>query len=175
MNGTIVRRIDDLGRIVIPKELRKTLRIREGDEIEISPDGEKLILSKYSPFDGMSYAAMGVAKMIGEYIPGSVVYIVASDKVIATFGKGAVKGGVPSGSLQKIISARSSVVLSGLEVGELFEKSSAVEGYIVAEPILVNGDLLGTIIVTRKTALDENQLGYISFASAVLGAVVAGQ
>ena len=46
----IVRRIDDLGRIVIPKEIRRTLRIREGDPLEIFTDREgKVILKKYSP------------------------------------------------------------------------------------------------------------------------------
>ena len=48
----IVRRIDDLGRIVIPKEIRRTLRIREGDPLEIFTDREgKIILKKYSPVD----------------------------------------------------------------------------------------------------------------------------
>ncbi|MBR5173552.1 MAG: AbrB/MazE/SpoVT family DNA-binding domain-containing protein [Clostridia bacterium] len=46
MNGTITRRIDELGRIVIPKELRRTLRIKEGDELEILPQGENLVLRK---------------------------------------------------------------------------------------------------------------------------------
>ena len=43
----VVRRIDDLGRIVIPKELRRTMRIREGDSLEIFIEGENIILSKY--------------------------------------------------------------------------------------------------------------------------------
>ena len=46
----IVRRIDDLGRVVIPKEIRRTLRIREGDPLEIFTDREgEIILKKYSP------------------------------------------------------------------------------------------------------------------------------
>jgi len=49
----------------------------------------------------------------------------------------------------------------------------AKEGYLIAEPILVNGDLLGTVVVLSKTQLDENKLGYIRFATAILGAVVA--
>jgi transcriptional pleiotropic regulator of transition state genes len=45
----IVRRIDDLGRVVIPKELRRTLGIAEGDAMEIFMDGDKIVLKKYSP------------------------------------------------------------------------------------------------------------------------------
>ena len=52
MHGSgIVRRVDDLGRIVIPKELRRTLRLKEGDPVEISRDGESLFLKKYSPLN----------------------------------------------------------------------------------------------------------------------------
>ena len=54
----IVRRIDDLGRVVVPKEIRKTLRIREGDSLEIFTDGEgKIILKKYSPIGELSMLA----------------------------------------------------------------------------------------------------------------------
>ena len=81
MNGTITRRIDELGRIVIPKELRRTLRIKEGDELEILPQGDSLVLRKYSPFDDMLYASDGVVNMIGEYV-GCEVYVVAGDRVI---------------------------------------------------------------------------------------------
>ncbi|MBO5655180.1 MAG: AbrB/MazE/SpoVT family DNA-binding domain-containing protein, partial [Clostridia bacterium] len=66
------RRIDELGRIVIPKELRRTLRIKEGDELEILPQGENLVLRKYSPFFDMLYASDGVVEMIGEYVGGEV-------------------------------------------------------------------------------------------------------
>lgn len=45
----IVRRIDDLGRVVIPKELRKTMGVAEGDPLEIFVDGDRIILRKYTP------------------------------------------------------------------------------------------------------------------------------
>ena len=47
----IVRRIDELGRVVIPKEIRRALKIKEGDPLEICRDGDKLILVKYTPTD----------------------------------------------------------------------------------------------------------------------------
>ena len=54
MKSGIVRRIDELGRVVIPKEIRKTMRIREGEELEIFVDDDKnLVLKKYSPFAGL--------------------------------------------------------------------------------------------------------------------------
>ena len=64
------------------------------------------------------------------------------------------------------------LVLDALEMGAIFEEQPVKEGYLIAEPVIVNGDLLGTVIVVSKVQLDENKLGYIRFASAVLGAVV---
>ena len=173
MNGTITRRIDELGRIVIPKELRRTLRIKEGDELEILPQGENLVLRKYSPFFDMLYASDGVVEMIGEYVGGEV-YVVAGDKVVSSFGRGrSPKGSTATEALMKIMSTRSSVVLDATEIGSVFEGQNSKEGYLVAEPILVNGDLLGTVVVLAKSQPDENKLGYIRFATAILGAVVA--
>ena len=173
MNGTITRRIDELGRIVIPKELRRTLRIKEGDELEIMPQGENLVLRKYSPFDDMLYASDGVVNMIGKYVGGEA-YVMAGDRVVSSFGKGkSPLGSTPTESLLKVISTRSSVVLDVFEMGPIFEGQGYKEGYLVAEPVLVNGDLLGTVIVVSKEQLDENKLGYIRFATAILGAVVA--
>ena len=57
----IVRRIDELGRLVIPKELRKTLRIREGDPLEIYASKDELVLKKYSPMSGLDALSQGVA------------------------------------------------------------------------------------------------------------------
>lgn len=173
MNGTITRRIDELGRIVIPKELRRTLRIKEGDELEILPQGDNLVLRKYSPFDDMLYASDGVVNMIGEYVGGEV-YVVAGDRVISSYGKGKSPRGIaPTESLLKVMSTRSAVVLDAYELGGIFEGQNPKEGWLVAEPVLVNGDLLGTVVVVTKNPLDENKLGYIRFATAILGAVVA--
>jgi stage V sporulation protein T len=57
----IVRRIDELGRVVIPKEMRKTLRIREGDPIEIYTDKDHLVFKKYSPISTITEYAVAVA------------------------------------------------------------------------------------------------------------------
>lgn len=68
----VVRRIDDLGRVVIPKEIRRTLRIHEGDPLEIFTDREGgVILKKYSPVGEMTPLAITVC---GKSCPGSKMY-----------------------------------------------------------------------------------------------------
>ena len=63
----VVRRIDDLGRVVVPKEIRKTLRIKEGDPLEIFTDKEgQVILKKYSPIGELSEFATGYAQTLAK-------------------------------------------------------------------------------------------------------------
>ncbi len=82
----IVRRIDDLGRVVIPKEIRRTLRIREGDPLEIytATDGE-VIFKKYSPVGELSAFAAQYADVIAR-ISGMPTLICDTDHVIAAAG-----------------------------------------------------------------------------------------
>ncbi len=81
----IVRRIDDLGRIVIPKEIRRTMRIREGDPLEIytSPDGE-VIFKKYSPVGEISSTASQYVDVLSK-VGGLPAVICDRDHVIAAF------------------------------------------------------------------------------------------
>ena len=82
----VVRRIDDLGRIVTPKEIRKTLRIKEGDPLEIFTDREgQIILKKYSPIGELSEFASGYAETLAK-TTGHIACITDKDTVIAVSG-----------------------------------------------------------------------------------------
>ena len=79
----IVRRIDDLGRVVIPKEIRRTLRIREGDPLEIFTDNEgQVILKKYSPVGELSSFVKEYADALAK-ATGHITCIADKDQVIA--------------------------------------------------------------------------------------------
>jgi len=83
----VVRRIDDLGRIVIPKEIRRTLRIKEGDPLEIFTDKEgEVILKKYSPIGELSEFATGYAETLSR-TTGHIACITDKDSVIAVSGR----------------------------------------------------------------------------------------
>ena len=84
----IVRRIDDLGRVVIPKEIRRTLRIREGDPLEIFTDREgEIILKKYSPIGELGAFAREYAESLAQ-TAGHITCIVDKDHIIAVSGGG---------------------------------------------------------------------------------------
>ena len=83
----IVRRIDDLGRVVVPKEIRRTLRIREGDPLEIFTDKEgEIILKKYSPIGELSAFAKQYAESLSQML-GCLAGICDMDQVVAVAGR----------------------------------------------------------------------------------------
>ena len=82
----VVRRIDDLGRVVIPKEIRKTLRIKEGDPLEIFTDREgQIILKKYSPIGELTEFATEYAETLSK-TTGHIACITDKDTIIAVSG-----------------------------------------------------------------------------------------
>ena len=82
----IVRRIDDLGRVVIPKEIRRTLRIREGDPLEIFTDREGgIILKKYSPINELTGFSREYAESLQDVI-GHIILISDKDAFISVSG-----------------------------------------------------------------------------------------
>ena len=84
----IVRRIDDLGRVVIPKEIRRTLRIREGDPLEIFTDREgEVILKKYSPIGELGTLAKMYAESLAQTLDCTGC-ITDTDQVVAVSGSG---------------------------------------------------------------------------------------
>lgn len=172
MSNGIVRRIDELGRIVIPKEMRRTMRLRVGDEMEIVGDGEKLVIKKYGAFENLKTASDGVVEMVAEYISGACAFVVDRDKVVAHSRnvKSVRAGAEISDFLSKIVGSRSAVVLDTKE--SLFA-GVPFDGVVVVEPIVVRGDLAGAVVVTSPLSLNENELGYVRFSSAILTAVIS--
>ena len=106
----VVRRIDDLGRIVIPKEIRRTLRIKEGDPLEIFTDREgQIILKKYSPIGELSEFATGYAETLSK-TTGHIACITDKDSVIA------VSGGSKKEFLEQSLSSELEKVMENKEV-----------------------------------------------------------
>ena len=105
----IVRRIDDLGRIVIPKEIRRTLRLRDGDPLEIYTDRQgEVILKKYSPIGDMSDFAAEYAESASDIL-GSTAVITDTDHVIAVSGASrALKDKRVSPQIEEAMQARTS-------------------------------------------------------------------
>ena len=115
----IVRRIDELGRVVIPKEIRRTLRIREGDPLEIYTDRDgEVILKKYSPIGEMSSFAKDYTESIFRSL-GHIACIVDRDQVVAASGvnKKELWDKPISHDLEQAIASRQTIIADGEAIG----------------------------------------------------------
>lgn len=148
----IVRRIDDLGRVVIPKEIRRTLRIREGDPLEIFVDRDgEVILKKYSPINELGDFAQEYAESLYEST-NHMTMISDRDQIIA------IAGGSRKDYLEKQIgdivehAMESRKVISETEPGSYDICKDRRERYnsLVVAPIVAGGDPIGTVIMVSK-------------------------
>ncbi|MWC30161.1 stage V sporulation protein T [Paenibacillus sp. MMS18-CY102] len=148
----IVRRIDDLGRVVIPKEIRRTLRIREGDPLEIFVDRDgEVILKKYSPIGELGDFAKEYAESLSEST-GHVTIISDRDTIIAVAGaskKEFLDKSVGS-ILENCMENRKTVIETGGGSYELIKDVSEPFASFVSAPIIAGGDPIGTVVLLSK-------------------------
>jgi AbrB family transcriptional regulator, stage V sporulation protein T len=166
----IVRRIDDLGRVVIPKEIRRTMRIREGDPLEIFTDREgEVILKKYSPISELSQFAGEFADSTNTVL-GELVLISDTDHIIA------VSGGSKKDFIEKRIGKDLEKIIQDKSTKVVFDKGTlcavtademALTDYEsqILVPIVSQGDAIGSIVILSKgstlgdTALKAAEIG----------------
>lgn len=168
----IVRRIDDLGRIVIPKEIRRTLRIRESDPLEIFTDREgEIILKKYSSIGEMSGFAKQYADSLAQ-VSGKVAVIADRDRYIA------VSGGMKtllnkhvSKDVERKMEKREQVLAKKNEKSfvMLAEDENDVEMQVMA-PIISEGDVVGAVfLLASDESIGETEKKLVLSAASFLG------
>lgn len=144
----IVRRIDELGRVVIPKEIRSTLRLKSGDPLEIFTDRDELMLKKYSPIASLGQFSCGTAKSLSD-LSGHLAVICDTDEIICASGTGKreVSGKTISKELDNIMQNRKSYVANSSEGGDIIpmcEDSTPPTAQVIV-PIVSGGDCLGAV------------------------------
>ncbi|MGI6486282.1 MAG: stage V sporulation protein T [Tepidanaerobacteraceae bacterium] len=161
----IVRRIDDLGRVVIPKEIRRTLRIREGDPLEIFTDREgEVILKKYSPIGELGDFAREYADSLHDSVD-HIACIADRDAIIAVSGapKKEYLDKSISSDVEKIMDERKTVLIGRTSGNEYVKITDDEEdGKIkhtsqVITPIIAEGDPIGAVILLSKDP--DNTMG----------------
>lgn len=150
----IVRRIDDLGRVVIPKEIRRTLRLREGTPLEIFTDREgEIILKKYSPMMELNAFAAQYADAMAQST-GLMVCVTDRDQVIAAAG-GARKELLLkpiSRQMEHVIQERTAVLAGKDDKSYTPVAAEDVEGVTaqVIAPIICEGDAIGAVVLMSR-------------------------
>ena len=171
----IVRRVDILGRVVVPKEIRKVLKIDEGDPLEIFTDKDGIILKKYSPISNMDGLADDFCKAITKQT-GKCACITDKDAVISTCGicfKQIVSRPISKDLYSLIVNQQT--VLSSFDEGGApvnivdNEKCEFVNQLVM--PIIANGEGLGCIVIGDKEKENKISTGdfeLLSFACETL-------
>ncbi|ADL06891.1 stage V sporulation protein T [Thermosediminibacter oceani] len=175
----IVRRIDDLGRVVIPKEIRRTLRIREGDPLEIFTDREgEVILKKYSPIGELAEFAKEYTEALHDSL-GHIACIADRDAIIAVSGtpKKELMDKPLSSSMEAILEERKPVLIARTNEKEYVRITADDEdGKVrytsqVIVPIIADGDPIGAVILLTKdpnVAMGELELKVAETAAGFL-------
>lgn len=155
----IVRRIDDLGRVVIPKEIRRVMRIKESDPLEIFTDHEgTIILKKYSPIGEMGDFAKQYAESLSQ-VSGHISLIADRDQFVAASGSNTknIVGKNISKKLEEKMNSRETINASRYDKNFITVLENEPEEYQseVIIPIITQGDVLGAVILL-STRADDN-------------------
>ena len=143
----VVRRIDDLGRIVIPKEIRRTLRIRDGESLEIFVEDEMIALKKYSSMNDLNDICRDLVNTINQTLSKNVL-ITDRDKVISISGnnKTIYQNKSISKYLEEKLKNREIVVEKNKIEVEFIDDLKEKYSYTIS-PIITNGDVIGAVVI----------------------------
>lgn len=155
----IVRRIDELGRVVIPKEIRRTLRIREGDPLEIFTDRDgEVILKKYSPIGELSNFAREYTESLYRSL-GHIACICDKDMIISASGapRKELWDKAISNEIEQLMKSRQTYVANRASGGKFInvvqdEEDNTVYTAQVIAPIIVESDPVGAVILLSRDA-----------------------
>jgi len=170
----IVRRVDDLGRIVIPKEIRRTLRIREGDPLEIYTEKDGgVIFRKYSPMGDLQEFAAQMCESIGS-ATGHIAAVADRDSIIALHGapKRELMDKPNSPELERLMEQRKHYLYKSGDT-PIFAADGFEKYHLgAASPILSQGDLMGCVLLLLgegDSPLQESDQSLARTAAGFLG------
>lgn len=143
----IVRKIDELGRIVIPKEIRNVLSIHSNDDLEIFIDNMKIVLTKYEKSDNILNYSNNIVKIIDEKL-NIKVFVTNKEKIITA---GNFKNKELDSKLLELIEERKKYESINKET------INKISGYFVIYPIIVESDILGLLMFAKETAFTNEE------------------
>ena len=169
----IVRRIDELGRVVIPKEIRRTQRIRQGDALEIFTDaGGEVVFKKYSPLVGLGQLSEVYAEVLAKNL-GVPVFVCDRDAIVAATGarRADMLGRPVSDAVQKLLALRALYTAPTNPDRRLRALEHSDRQLLCAAPIVAHGDVEGGVLLlgtAKDTPPDEAAARDLSIAASFL-------
>ena len=163
----IIRRIDELGRVVVPKEIRKTMRIKSGDALEFFAEDESLVLKKYSPYSSAQDICRCVAEALKESIEKEVI-IADKERVVASTLK-YLDGEQLSTEVLKHIDGKT-VMFNESEGGQILYPFTTKQLHFTSQIILpfYGEELLGYLIVMGDSPVTKEDVRLATLSSSIL-------
>lgn len=141
-NTGIVRKVDTLGRLVIPKEIRKSLSIKDGEELEISIGNEEIILKKYKRLLNLKNTIEKYFKLLQENIDFAIIVVDREQYITTNYNTYfSLINTKISKELYNLIEERKEITGKNLKLNE-----NIVLSYYYIKPIIINGDLFGALL-----------------------------
>lgn len=165
----IVRRIDELGRIVIPKEIRRTLKIKDGSSLEIFIEKDMVTLKKFSSMSGLIDIAEPYTDAIFNVIKKTVI-VTDRDSIIAVAGKQKKEliGLSISKYLEECLNSRNIIVQKYKNNLELSETKTISCSYVI-RAIVSHGDSVGLVIILDNNDITDSEEDVVTIAAQFLG------
>ena len=145
----IVRKIDELGRIVIPKELRGVLGIKPGDNLSFLVDEERIILEKYEIMDNLKDKSSHIISSVNDLVDASI-FISDNEKFLT---KGILEGKKLPPLFQELLVARKNYVSKQVE--KITFGDEVLEGYFLAKCLIKDSNPLGILLLYKRSILLE--------------------
>lgn len=164
----VVRRIDELGRIVIPKEIRKNFRIKDGENVEIFIDDEEnIILKKHSTLNNISIISDIITESLSQCINKTVI-ITDMNNIVSCFGnlKNSLLNKECSSDYINLIETRSKII--DYKKNNIKITNEIIFCSYIIYPLILRGDLIGSIGIISDTTIDNHDISLIEFAIKIL-------
>ncbi|MEG1457052.1 MAG: stage V sporulation T C-terminal domain-containing protein, partial [Bacilli bacterium] len=169
----IIRKIDELGRIVIPKEIRNNLNIRSNNDIEIFVEEKDIILRRFSKDKSLEDEVSNYISIINEYFDFDVI-ITNMEKVIMSSSKNyeeLVNNDLDSGFI-RLLDDRKKVIVNNINTLNITSKFSVNTKYAVL-PIIVDADVIGSFVIIANTEITNNNLLVINVIHSLVRKMLA--
>ena len=163
----VVRRIDELGRIVIPKEIRKNFRIKEGENVEIYIDDNNIILKKYSELKNVSDISSNIIDSVFSVINKDIIITDMSNIMELSWSlKNVFFNKELSVEYQNMLSKREKIIQKSSK--NLCITDQIVDYSYIVNPMIVNVDLIGSIVLLSKDTINNNDIIVVDIITKIL-------
>lgn len=163
----IVRRIDELGRIVIPKEMRKKLKIKDNDYFEIFVRDENIVLQKYSEMDGLENLLNLYSKILKQLTDKNIIITDKQKILSSSYNDFTFLNDDISEELEDILNNRNKYFKDDKETLNI-SNNFTVENFCYIIPLIVNGDISGSIIMISNDEITEYDKISLQIVSKIL-------